>query len=299
MRVKTFIYALKNSLTQTKYYLDILQAPLNFSLRFFFISFLILSLFAAIKFNYADLPKIKQNLLSTINDLQHYYPENLLIKYDNQTLGLYQQEANQESQLKLLEIDYPNYINREQLNLPKKLLTFSQEADPNNLQQNLPNSTFILATPKKFYLNSQNSWQEFSYENYPGFEQNFLINKQNLADYSQAWIKIIEETSTLLKYLIFILLPIFLILSRLWIVAIDGLFIYLFLKIGGSKLSIKNVFAWSLHIMVIAELVNQISKTLYQNLTLPMFTLTFWGIFLYLSLVLRKQINQTITYDKK
>jgi len=293
MRPKTFFYVLKNSFTNIKYYLDVLKTPLSFSFRFFLISFLIISLFSAIRFSYFDLPIFKQQLETSINDIKEYYPQDLVIKYENKLLNFYSKEADQLNTRETMEIDYPEYIDQEQLRLPKKLLVLTnQEIEIEEIKQTIPNSAVILATPNKFYLNSQGQWQDFGYEILPGFDQEFEINNENINQYIQIWQQVMKNSVEALKYLAFIFLPFILIISRLWIGFIDCLFVYFFLKIGGSKFSFKNTFAWGLHIMVIAELVNQISKTIYSNLTLPMFTFTFWGAFLYIAFSLRHELNR-------
>jgi hypothetical protein len=84
---------------------------------------------------------------------------------------------------------------------------------------------------------------------------------------------------------VYLLAPIWLILSRLWEVLFNSLFLFFFLRFDGRRWPWRKVFQLGLYLAIPAEVVYQVTTWLYPQLQLPMFSLSFWvlAVVVYLS----------------
>ncbi|MGD9129541.1 MAG: DUF1189 family protein [Candidatus Woesebacteria bacterium] len=289
MQIKTFLRTLIKTFTTPEYYLEIIKKPISFSFIFFLLSFFIFGIISAIKFNYFILPKLENHLITTQEEIIQHYPSELIINWDGDKLSINQDED--------LDIDYPSFVNKEILTLAPQLASISKkelaETDIENLDQNF----LLIFSSDYLFLNQDNKWQSIELKTLPLFQEKFQIRQDNLPEILSQIQSSLEKIFSMLKKFSYLLIPSILIISRIWIIVLDCFFIFIFGKIVGLKLAYKKIFQWGLHIVVIAEFINQVSKVIYKNLTLPMFSLAFWGIFLYLFFNLRKKLSSKLTVE--
>src|SRR5688572_12395798 len=93
MRPDTFVRTFWNSLTNPKYYIDVLNVSLWFSIRFMVMGFLFLTCVAALLFTIIDLPKIKTSLDVFIEKTVQEFPEDRNFSWNGLRLSSNQPET--------------------------------------------------------------------------------------------------------------------------------------------------------------------------------------------------------------
>src|SRR5579859_4575081 len=87
MKPKTYWHVLLNTFTLPAYYLAILNTKLKFSLRFFLMSYVLLSLLATVLFATVQVPRWDAQLRSSAQEATTNFPNDLRIVWDGKMLG--------------------------------------------------------------------------------------------------------------------------------------------------------------------------------------------------------------------
>ena len=78
-KLKAFFYSFYKSVSSLNYYKDVVLAPLSFSVKYFFMLTILLSVGISTVATISTLPKIQKGLNSFINTAANYYPDDLII----------------------------------------------------------------------------------------------------------------------------------------------------------------------------------------------------------------------------
>lgn len=298
MRPRTYLETLKLSFTSIIYYFKLIHLPWHHSLRFFLISLILLSFFPAWQITRRDLPLLKQSLNETFTEIKTNYPDNLIIDYHNQQLNL------SDKNLIGTDIDSPIWPNdlfvswpsslkklNDNLNnqIPQFFLIYTHSLDSTYLDQlKNQNSTFLVANPNQFYFNDQGTWISNSWQDLE--LSAFSLNKETLISRIDQWQNgFLDKIFKDLEIAVYILMPIFLMLSRGLMAFFYALLVWFLNNIVIKKISYLQSLQLTWHMMVVAETINQLTKHFYTNLTLPMFSLTFWAV-CWLVIIYEKRI---------
>ena len=82
-KIKAFFYIYYKSLTTVKYYQDILKTELGFSMKYFFVLAIIVTLIVATVNLVPAVPRIESTIDSILTQSQELYPEDLVITIEN------------------------------------------------------------------------------------------------------------------------------------------------------------------------------------------------------------------------
>lgn len=281
MKPKTYIHILINSFTKPLYYKEILKTSFWFSFRYFVISIIFLGIASAVLFNIFELPKIEKNIKDNLITLEKNYPEDLSIKWTGDKL-----ETNYDS----LEIPSPDLFNEYIETFPSSFATIiSNETSSEEIIKKEPESLLIL-TPTKLYSQTiSNNWQSIplseAFVDIVPFTLTKDYLKNNHAEIEKFINKNVIQAISRTNY---IFAPIFMLISSIWVSLMNSLIALLMMRINGANISFKKTWQLSLHITIIAEAINQISPVI-QNFSginpankLPMFTISYWIIFLFI-----------------
>ena len=73
---------------------------------------------------------------------------------------------------------------------------------------------------------------------------------------------------------------------------LEAILVFLFFKLNRITLSFRKTLQLSLHLVVVAEVIAQITGWIYPNIQLSMFTLSYWSIFSYIFWTQKKHFSK-------
>lgn len=293
MRLQTYLKTLRKTLFEPSYYLDILQANWWFSLRFFVISFLLLGLSLALRLIYVEIPLFSQKVEQATIELEENYPDDLVITWDQKELRLFRKTEDEqlEALTTPLVVDYPQAFDVGKLDLPEKLVTFTnRDGELSDITQDSRLSLLTVTNHQLFFNAGNDQFQEINLKELFLPIEKITIDQQSLPTlnerFNQQLTTTVRELNTFLPL---ILPPLFIFLSlglSLW----KTLLAFILLRIYGLKLTLGKAWQWTLHVSVAAELINQLSRLISPDHRLAMFSISFWIIFTFVLLTQRKKL---------
>lgn len=282
MRPKTYWHILKNSFSSSAYYLKIIKAPFWLSLRFFLLSMILLGISWATRINKRFIPNLQDQVLITLEQLEKNYPENLKITWTGKELEIIPAE--------ILEISYP-----ENFEIDSQFPTLLAYISPDKLEINqfkdrFEHESLIVITPKELFINNlQDSWTQAPLsELLPTDTATTPLTKESLPNYLDQTKAFFINLLSLTKQINYLAMPLLILLIMLWMGLIESIFLFLFFKLNQINLNFKKTYQLSLHLTVVAETINQVTAWIYPQIQLPMFTLSFWIILIYVFLTQKK-----------
>ena len=279
---KQFFFKLFSSINQLNFYRELKTEKLKSSFLFFFFWFLAFGFWLSAEINFRQIPKLQDNLAQELNNLPSNYPADLVINWSAEKLSLNQSE---------LVIDYPEFM-RANLNnqVAHKLAILSaQQVNEISPLENLSTQALIVIDPDQIFVsNLRDNWNHMQLKELPGFETDFELNKDSLPQFITSWQEMLKKDARASKILVFILAPILLVGWRLITVLIDSCLIFL-LATFFTKFKFRDLLQISLHLSVIAGLIERLSSTMYPQINFPMYGLSFWTLSLFVILRLNQQ----------
>ncbi len=270
MKLKTYFRSLINTFTAPSYYVDILNARLSFSIRFFLISYVFLSLIATLFFFTFDVPFFKAKLHSATAELVHHFPDNLQISWNLHQLSSTSAEP--------VEIEYPSFVPHDQLSSVLGYIDTSTSSVEEVLPKTAHSSLFIATRDQVFISNSDKEWSGLPYTQVPGFNKPFQINKQNIESMTQSILNFIDRSLSAIAIFMPFVFFLFLVIGGVFAALTNSILIFFVLRLLMRKrFGYWKAFQLSLHFCVVAELVSMITARLFPNNDLSMFSLAFWG----------------------
>jgi len=294
--IKNFLNLFWNSLTAPRFYLEVLNRPLSFSWRFFLISFVLLSFIATSFFVLFDIPSWQSHTNKIAQQIQQDYQSNLSFQWDNHNL------ATQPNKSLVVPYpkDLPSLTNTNQLALIDTQVSDVHEALAANKTDSLEPLT-VITSNKIFVSDLSGNWSALNLSDSPFFENPWTLNKQNLpAVISQAKNQI-NHLFVLAEFVYPFAFMLLTTLTTLFTIAIDSLLVFYIIKLFRRGFPYRKVFQLSLHVAIIAELVQLVTQRIdtvnqFTNATqFNMFTLTYWAYMMIILWTLRSvkmvQIN--------
>ncbi len=271
--VTQYFSSLWQSVSSVTFYGFVLRQPLRWTAIFFFISYIWLGWLAAGRFVVRDIPDLTQLFDATAQEVEANYPADLQLTWDEQAFT-HQPEG-------LLTISYPPFVAPAEYSLPSVLAYHAnQPLTSDQLPTSLPQPSFLVFTTKELFLHaSDGSWSSIPLTEVPGFEQSFQVTRAQLPNIISHLKSVFQNLLNVVGTLSFVALPLSLALHRAWLVLIQSLLAYLLLKLNGVPLTFTKTFQLGLHIMVVAEILNQVSLWLYPQLDWSLLTIGYWLIF--------------------
>ena len=280
MRPKTYWHVISNLFTSPKYYLEIFRAPFWFSLRFFIVNMVILGLTLTWRINQKVIPAYQQQINDGLNEVITHYPPELEIAWRNNQL--------KSSTNEVIEIPFPSSIEQTS-QLPPVLGYFvPEDIPPEQFSKKLNQKSLLVVTTYKIFINNlQGIWTEAPLtELFP--EQEMILNKDTSPEFISKFKHELEKIFNLTKQLNFVVMPLVIAIVKFWMGLLEALLIFLFFKLNRFNINFTKTLQFSLHLVVIAEIITQTTSWIYPNLQFSMFTLSYWSIFSYIFWTQRK-----------
>lgn len=276
-----YLRALWLSLSTPRYYLAVIREPFYRSAGFLLISCLWLGIINAFFFNIKVIPFLESAISQTATEVITHFPQHLILNWD--TLRLRVQPAE------LVPISFPTALPIDRSLLPPVLGYISPQEIRVDDFNTLPTSSFIVVTPTRLYVSDQQSWNEVPLAELPGFDQPLTVSASTIGQIATGWQ---ERSQLLLRWLSrssFVLAPLFLFITTIWSCILNSLLLYFFLRLSGTRLKLISLLKISSHVAVAGLIAGQFQQWLYPTLSLPLFSLCYWGYFIWIMLIIRRQ----------
>lgn len=286
---KTYWRSFKKSLTQPDYYLEMIEASFWFLFKFFAVTMLWLGLLLAWRINRRILPQFKTSFEQTSHQLKTHYPASLVLNWDGQELT-----SSADEPLAISWPILPSFVpNQEQFEGPATFAYLTDQAlTPTEFSEVLGGESWLVVTKDQLFISDlRQNWTKSPLNSFLPNEKTKLDQQEltQLIDQSQVWL---DKVLNQIKKINYLLAPLF--ISGLVLVSslLDGLVLFLLLKLNQLPLNFGQTIKLSLHIAIIAEFVRQLSSWLYPNLKWSMFALTYWLIVIYILWTQRKKLAE-------
>ncbi len=270
MKVRNYLQSLWKTVTSPIYYLDILNSPIRFSIRFFLVSYFLLALLSTAFYVKFDIPQYQASVDRTLTALNQYFPSDLALKWNEKVLTTTPQRP--------IKVSYPEGLPHDRLPENFAVIDTSITSSDQIAQLN-PYSVVVIGKDKLFSLNSTNTWTSMPLSEV-GIKGSFTIDKQNLPNFIQIWS---DASISLLQFFAFIY-PFFYFFGmgtiRLFGAAVISSFIFILLFLIRKTLPYHKVFQISLHVAIVSEFVNILTNHLISPKEMDMYGLTFWLYFI-------------------
>jgi len=272
MRPKTYWRSLKKTFTSPSYFLEITKAPFWFSFRFFIISMVLLAISWAIRINLKTIPYLQKQVEVNLENIENNYPSDLEISWTGKALEI--------SPAEKLMIPYPIGFEDPQLPAVFAYLVPMNFSSDQFQRESIEDSLLVITTENLFINNLQESWNSAPLsELLP--DQQSTLNQTSLPEFNNL-LNFIKSAN-------FVVLPLVLITSQLWVGFFEAILVFLFFKLNRVKIKFSKTFQLSLHLVIIAEFIHQVTAWLYPNIEIPMFTIAYWLVFTYIFWTQRKK----------
>lgn len=275
MRPRTYFQALWNTFSSAGYYVEVLKAPVWFSIRFVFMTYALLAVIAGGWYWQVTLPTLRSGLSDTLSTAQSQFPDDLAISWNGDGVTMSQ---------KTLQIPFPESVQRE--SMPKYILTIDPSIEKPASDSELANETLLIIGKSQIFVQNQaEEWQPTPLKDVPGFESAFTIDKAS----SGWWKDRVDETAQAFLSMTVWVFPLLWFLLKLVSRSISALFdvtlLWALMRIFGQKPSHLKLWQLLLHCMVVAEVAEFITSRAWPNLDFPMFSAVLWA---FLAIVLWK-----------
>lgn len=269
MRLRTFLQALIRSIVSPQYYVDVLNAPFKFSLRFFLIGYFLLSLLATLAFVQFDIPHYQSIFAQNQDTLEKNYPTNLIIGWDGKQLA--------DTTPRVIEVSYPTGVPHE--GFPTKLANIDTAATSiDQVKKEAQSASLFVVTKETVYVsNNQGEWSPLSLKDTPGFDQPFHITKDSLPNFISVWRTTFDSAlhafAFLYPFLFFFIIGFFRIITLL----VSAGFIYYLLRLLNKNIPYLKVVQLGLHVLVVAGLLDILTAHFIpENVDPGIYGIAFW-----------------------
>jgi len=271
MRPGTFWNTLVNSISNPKYYLDVLNVSSWFTIRFLIASYFLLALMSGVLFVIFDLPKLRSSLTSFLDEAVANFPDQQQISWTGLQLETTQEEP--------YFLAFPKLPDAQ--GLPPQLLELNtQVTDINQISQSGKERSLVVAGERQLFVSQPGGgWSDLPLTDILTTDR-FTITKESLEAALPSYHRQLQTT---LRALPFFFVLLFFLISfplRVFNVVIDSIVIFFIVRLIGLPLGYKKVAQISLHVTVVAELLTVLTANITRSI--PMFSLAFWGYTLFI-----------------
>lgn len=265
--MRTFWHIFTHSLSDLQYYVDVLNAPLKFSLKFVFAFYLTLSVVLTTLFTLNELPKIKMFSESMKQQIVQNFPDQARFQWQDEKLT-----SDSSSQL---TITFPTSTMDSEIERPENLVIVDTSATQKPDQ--VPSLLYI--NQNTFYVNSLNGvWSDLELKEILGSEP-LQIDKSVVKNYLDGPASSMrDDLLTLLPFVMFLFFSLGLLISRIIMIAINAIILQFLFQLLDKPIRYSKVFQLALHLLIPVEIINQITLLALPNTPIPMLTIAFWTL---------------------
>lgn len=263
--LKTFQNGVVQSFTDLNYYVDVLNAPVKFSLKLVVFFYFIVGVISGVHFWVVNTPKYNDQIDHTVGEIREYYPTDWKFEWDGTSLHSFPEEIK--------TINFPSAMPQSET-LPESLAIVDTTTD--TPPDNIP--ALIYVNTNTLYVNSLSGfWSDLPLTELLGNEEFSIDREKVIAELPNAERQV-KSSLSVAPVFITAGMSIGLFVVRLISLLFDVIIIHFILSMMKKPLPYKKVFQLSLHILIPVEVIQQLTNLIYPSLDLPMFTISFWTI---------------------
>ena len=131
-KLKTFFYSLKNSISSPKYYADVVKAKTRFSIKYYLMLSLFLSIVSTIAISIVIIPTAKNFLIDSSKYLKESYPEDLTITFKE---GKWETNKEEPILIPMPKEVASTFSDDEDIKIPSNLIVMYKEGTINDLDE--------------------------------------------------------------------------------------------------------------------------------------------------------------------
>lgn len=277
MKLKTFLTQLQLPFTSVEYYKDSVTSSLKTTALRLGTFLIITAFFSGIQFLRIEFPKIQAFFLQTIAEATAHYPQDLVLTWDQNKLI-----ANTEK----IAVSWPGNFQEETPGIPEKFLLYINSEQPPETQGVSTNEYLLFLNRTSIYRSStENSqvWTAEPLQNFIPFEESVTITKDAVLQLHTDVLSFITQYRIAIASSFFGAYFLIFVLAKLWFFFFETVLAVLLFKLYGSQLQTKQVIKLSLHVMIPTIVVNTLAELMYTNITIPLQTITFWVLIIFLN----------------
>ena len=268
MRPRTFWHVWWNTLTSPSYYRQIMRAPLWLSVRFFLMSYVLISLISTLILGVFTRPLFLGRMNEQLDQFGRDYPANVALIWTGSEL-----QSTTDLHNSPLVFEYPSGIS--QTYPTDHLVTVDPSLTLDTIHESATAEASLMVIGKTELLVTQfgDVWSGFPLKEI-WTDQAFTVNQASLPGMLQ---KIKDGVLEISKVVLVVYPALFFILSllaRLPGIFIDAFLITVLLRLAQRKVNFGKVFQLALHLSVVAHFVAVLTQA--TQTTLPMYQITFW-----------------------
>jgi len=131
-KLKTFFYSLKNSISSPKYYADVVKTKTKFSVKYYLMLSLLLSVISTVAISTVVIPTIKIFLTDFSEDLKNSYPEDLVMTFKESGWDVNKEEPVLIPMPEKITSQFPD---DDDIKIPSNLIVMYKEGTINDLDE--------------------------------------------------------------------------------------------------------------------------------------------------------------------
>ncbi len=277
MLVKSLI----RSISDTRFYSQLADRSVFSAVAFFTIFTTITSSFSGYRFITQTLPGLADQANQDLELIKETYPVTYQVTWDGAKLA-----ANFTQPL---IFDYPAVFGEPVERLPKVFLTYvPAEGDPGNLAQNLEQSTYLLLSNTSLAFTDFNGgWSTTALPDLLTDHTSFAITKDSFDSYIVAQQEQLRQVLSSAQPVIFGSYVFLGYLSQLLMTIVYTAMTLFMTTIYKLNLSFAHLLKISLHLMVLAQVLDLLIRLLYPSLDWSMLSLSFWSMMVFVVISLQ------------
>jgi hypothetical protein len=285
---------LKLSFYSLDHYKKVIKQPLRKSLGFLLVSVLLLGILWSTYLAFGQLVNFIDQTKLNLNEAKHQFPDDLVIVLNENGMTL-----NRES----FVIGFPEVKNRSDISLPDNFVYLHNSTlTPEELSITNKDTLFFINQNMIYSSvmepNSTQNLNQWEVQNFPTDTMGLILNESDeliidktMVDWLVAYSEIFLDKNLLVIQLLFIALnTISFIASKLWLLLIQSILVFLIFKIYAFNLGFKQVMGLTANIIVPTSALVVITNILYPTVQLPMQTIAFWTVLAFITYGLREQL---------
>lgn len=263
--------------TTLEYYTNSINRSFLSSLLTLLSIILALSFVSSFIFIQQTYPGIINSIQNTISDVSKHYPEDLIIDWDGSKLT-----ANKD----VVVIPWRDDFNSQNQEFPKQFLYYANSSQsPDELNIKVTQSLFFINQHTLYHSNDENpsTWTAQPLQNILTPDTSVFVDKNIVVQTSDKAQEFISSNSVKISALFFSAYSLIFVSSKMLFLIIETVLVVLLFKLYAIKLQTKQTIILSMHIMIPTVVVNTIAEILYTNVSIPLQTITFWILIIFIS----------------
>lgn len=272
--MKKFFRQIFESISNLEYYRHLFFRSFSDSLKFYFLFLGLISLVLTAEYWIKTVPQITSTAQQIAIEAQTAFPVDLLLVWQNGKII---------SNMYPVTIPFPSAAPSSIKESAEYLAVIvASEESPHG------NALFTITPTRIISYDQGQVISELELTQILGSEPQ-ILSKATIAGHSETILELVKSGTKISGYVLPIFFWLFLSISRLYIICLETVIIFILTKIQRIHISFGKLYQLSMHIFVPAEIVHQITRIAQVEIPVSMLTLSFWIFFIYIFFSLQKR----------